>query len=265
MKLLHACLVFTLSGCTGLLIVPDLTPPAPPHGLASVTGDGFVALSWNENTEGDVAGYRIYASTSYEGPYEHIGSSHGPSFVDKGILNGETYYYAVSAYDLHGNESGLSHDVVYDTPRPEGYNVALRNFRADPSHAGYDFSTYSIGPYDDDYTDVFFESYNGTLYLDVWDDSEIQDVGYTASLYEVGYAPVTGWNPTKDARLVLGHTYIVRTWDRHFAKLRVTTLSADRVFFDWAYQLQSDNNRLKQGTVTGRSELAEGTGTAGRR
>jgi hypothetical protein len=254
-----------LSGCSEVLFAPDVTPPAPPQGLSSATGDGLVELIWNDNTEPDLAGYRIYASSSYEGPYERIGSSIAPSFIDKGIPNGKTYYYAVAAYDGHGNESELSHDIIYDTPRPEGYDVALRNYLVEPGRAGYDFSTYSIGPYDDLYTDVFFELYNGVFYLNVWDDSEIQDVGYTRSLYDVGYAPVTGWNPTKDALLVLGHTYVVRTWDRHYAKLRVNAISGDQLLFDWAYQLQTENNRLKQASAPSRHLMSEGPGAAGRR
>jgi hypothetical protein len=253
------------SGCTGVVTAPDLTPPASPRGLASATGDGLVELAWIGNVEPDLAGYHIYASNTSAGPYERIGSSTVPAFLDNGIANGATYYYAVTAYDREGNESELSHDVVYDTPRPEGYDVSLHNYLVEPGIAGYDFSTYSIGPFDDSYSDVFFEWFGGIPYLNVWGDSEIQDVGYTQSLYDVAYAPVTGWNPTKDARLVLGHTYVVKTWDRHYAKLRVSAISSSRVLFDWAYQLQTENNRLKEGSSQERKPLTEGPGRSARR
>lgn len=256
--------LFIMGGCKELVYQPDLDPPTAPQGLSTETGNGFVELFWNSNVERDLAGYHIYVSSSYNGKYQLIGSATTIYFLDKGIPNGNTYYYAVTAYDDNGNESELSHDVVYDTPRPEGYDINLYDYQSYPEHAGYDFSTYSVGPYDDTYSDVFFEYYNGTYFLDVWGDSEIQDVGYTKSLYDVGYAPTTGWNPTKDARLVLGHTYVVKTWDKHYAKVRVISVSQSHIVFDWAYQLEQNNNRLKQGFNPGRQSLIFGSGIKSR-
>jgi len=153
--------------------------------------------------------------------------------------------------------------VAYDTPRPEGSGVPLPNFRYDPARAGYDFSTYSVGPWDDQFTDIYFDFLDAVHYLVVWDDTEIQDMGYTESLSEIGSAPVAGWSPTKDVRLIPGHTYVVRTWDNHFAKVRVRSLSDANVTFDWAYQLQTGNTRLKQATERG--PLRIGAGSASRR
>lgn len=251
--------VLLITGCEMPLSQKDLTPPSAPRGVYTATGDNFVELAWFANPEPDVAGYNVFVSSSYYGRYDLIASTSGSLFVDYGARNGETYYYAVSAYDFAGNESDLSKDVAYDTPRPEGYNIALNDYRTRPSSAGYDFSTYSVGLYNDNYTDVFFEYYNGSYYMDVWEDSDIQDMGYTGSLYDITSAPDGGWSPTKDARLVAGHTYTVWTWDDHYAKIRVTSLSPSRVVFDWAYQLQKGNPRLKP-TQTDRKQLQLGTG-----
>ena len=251
-------------GCQENVIQVDLTPPSSPRGLATATGDNQIEVSWLPNPEPDVAGYRVYVSTSYHGTYQPIGSTTQTFFFDRGSRNGYTYYYAVSAYDFNDNESGLSQDVAYDTPRPEGYNVVLRDYHTNPGSAGYDFSTYSVGPYDDQFTDVYFENYNGTLYFDVWEDTDIQDLGYTSSLYEIGEAPVSGWSPTKDALLIPGHTYVIRTWDSHYAKIRVVSLSSGQVMFDWAYQLQSDNTRLKQSAPSQRGTLTIGSGAKSR-
>jgi hypothetical protein len=132
----------------------------------------------------------------------------------------------------------LSIDVAYDIPRPEGYDVVLTDYRQNPGAAGYDFSAYAIVPYDDLYADFYFENYQGVLYANVRDDTDIQDMGPTASLLEIGVAPADGWSDTHDARLIVGHTYVVWTWDDHYAKFRVTSLSPGRVVFDWAYQLR---------------------------
>jgi hypothetical protein len=260
-SLLGVAVLFT--GCHENIFLPDITPPAIPQGLRTETGDDFVELFWVKNTESDLAGYKIYVSSAYNGKYEFIGMSETPYFLDRGGVNGKTYYYAVTSFDVNGNESELSTDVAYDTPRPEGYDVFLRNYRSVPGYAGYDFSTYSVGQYNDQYTDVFFEYYNGVYYLNVWTDSDIQDVGYTESLYDVGYAPVAGWSPTKDVTIIPGHTYVIWTWDNHFAKLRVSNVSATGITFDWAYQLQEGNPRLKP--VTERQSLTSGSGVEGRK
>lgn len=251
--------IVIFAGCDVEVFRNDVTPPSGPRGIYSSTGDDLVELTWLENPEPDVAGYNVFVSSTYYGTYRLIASTPQSHFVDYDAVNGQTYYYAVTAYDYAGNESELSRDVVYDTPRPEGYNVTLQDYYTRPNSAGYDFSTYSIGPYNDQYTDMFFEHYNGIHYMDVWDDTDIQDMGYTNSLYEITSAPQGGWSPTKDVRLIVGHSYVVWTWDNHFAKFRVTSVTASGARFDWAYQLQEGNPRLKPSTVNERRmELGKG-------
>lgn len=174
-----------------------------------------------------------------------IGSSSNNHFIDYGANNGVTYFYAVTAYDYNGNESELSYDAVYSTPRPEGFNQAIFDFNRFPQNAGYSFSEYLVVPYDDLGADVFFENYNGTFYLDVWDDTDIQDMGYTQDIYDIPFAPTTGWSDTKDAIAKIGHTYVIWTWNNHFAKIRVKSITNDRIVFDWAYQLVEGNTQLK--------------------
>ena len=43
----------------------------------------------------------------------------------------------------------------------------------------------------------------------------------------------------------LGHTYIIWTWDNHYAKIRVNAISSERIVFDWAYQLLEGEQQLK--------------------
>ena len=240
-----------LAGCNQSSVHPDLTPPSAPTGLRTSTGDNFIDLSWNRNAESDVAGYNVWVGESYNGRYELIGSPHDPYFRDDGAANGNTYYYAVSAVDFEGNESALSKDVAYDIPRPEGYNVVVYDYRTTPADAGYDFSTYAIMPFNDQGTDMYYEYYGGISYMDVGTDTDIQDMGPTASILDISLAPSQGWSPTHDVVLVPGHTYVVWTWDDHYAKFRVTTLSPSRAVFDWAYQLVKSNPMLKRAIVPG--------------
>ncbi len=235
---------------------PDYTPPSPPTGLVTQTGDNFIELFWDENFESDLAGYNIFVSSSYDGRYELIGSTRGAYFLDDGARNGFTYYYGVTAFDFEGNESDLSRDVAYDVPRPEGYNVVLNDYRQQPWSAGYDFSDYSVVPYSNTLADMYFENFSGDLYMNVRDDTDIQDMGPTNSLLEITIAPDSSWSATHDVRLYAGHTYVVWTWDDHYAKFRVTNISPGRVVFDWAYQLQQSNPMLKRATSGGKTREA---------
>ena len=95
--------------------------------------------------------------------------------------------------------------------------------------------------------------------MDVWTDTDIQDLGYTSSLYSVDEMPTQGWSSSKDVVLALGHTYAVWTWNNHFAKFRVTSLTGSRVKIEWAYQLIEGNNRLKT-APTDRGTHTQGSG-----
>jgi hypothetical protein len=235
-----------LAGCGRNAFGPDLVPPSAPRGLYTSTGDNYIELFWNENPEPDVSGYNVYVSSTYNGKYNLIGSTRRPYYEDSDAKNGNMYYYAVTAYDFDGNESALSKDVVYDIPRPEGYNVLLGEAYHFPSTSGYDFSAYAIVPYDDQYADMYFEYYNDDYYMAVKTDSDIEDMGPTSSILDIKVAPASGWSSTHDAVLRVGHTYVVWTWDDHYAKFRVTALSPSRVVFDWAYQTRPSTTLLKK-------------------
>ena len=82
-------------------IPPPPPPPPPPTKSATIT--------WNANTEADLAGYRVYVGTRsgvYSlGPYEVVGRT---SFTVPNLLVGSTYIFAVTAFDKAGQESAKS-------------------------------------------------------------------------------------------------------------------------------------------------------------
>ncbi|MCK9426924.1 MAG: hypothetical protein M0Q21_12880 [Ignavibacteriaceae bacterium] len=225
----------------------DNEPPNAPTGVQVLNGDNRVDLSWNNNRERDVAGYNVYYSTSYDGKYKLIGATGNNYYIDDGASNGVLNYYAVTAYDYNNNESELSPEVAYATPRPEGFNQSIFDFNKFPDNSGYSFTTYSAVAYNDtvNTTDFFFDVYNGTPYLDVYDDTDIKDMGATIDIYDIAFAPASGWSTTKDATAIEGHTYVIWTFDNHFAKIRVRTITRDRIVFDWAFQLVTGNPQLK--------------------
>src|SRR5207247_7411993 len=69
---------------------------------------GGVALSWTANTEGDLAGYNVYRSTSANGTFVKLNTSglvSGTTFNDTTAPQGVVSYYRVTAVDLNANES----------------------------------------------------------------------------------------------------------------------------------------------------------------
>lgn len=75
-------------------------------------------------------------------------------------------------------------------------------------------------------------------------NTDIQDMGWTSNLDAIDFAPPAGWSPTGSVELIPGHAYVVWTRDNHYAKFRVTSLSASAVVFDWAYQTDPGNGEL---------------------
>lgn len=248
---------FTGCGVNEPEYVIDTIPPVAPTGVKVLNGDNRVDIYWTENRDPDLAGYNIYYSDSYDGKYYIIGSSAYNYYVDYDAINGEKYFYAVAAYDFNGNESDLSIDVVYATARPEGYDQAIFDFRQFPNNSGYSFALASVVAYDSLDVDFFFENYQGDFYLDVWDDTDIQDMGPTNDIYDIPFAPTSGWSTTKDESAIAGHTYVIWTWDNHFAKIRISQITNERVVFDWAYQLVEGERQLKPSATPGQREALE--------
>jgi hypothetical protein len=225
----------------------DNEAPAVPRGLHSITGDGEVMLTWYENTEPDLAGYRIYQNLTPTGYYYLIGETNLDYFLDYGLTNGQTYYYAISAFDFNDNESDLSYEIAYDTPRPEGYNEQIFDYVEEPNYAGWNFSAYAVVPYNASSCDFYYgyDDMDEAHYLYIGRPGGlIQDFGYTQSLDEITYAPDDGWSSIGIVEAIVGHTYIIWTWDNHFAKIRLTSINTDYVIFDWAYQVDPGNPEL---------------------
>lgn len=232
-----------LFGCSNEI---DTTPPKPPQGITTISLDNAIEIRWLPSQDDDVKGYNVWVSSSYNGKYLLIGSTSYTYFIDYGALNGNTYYYAVSAFDFNNNESALSKDSVYDTPRPEGYDVIIYDYYDYPKVSGYSFSQYRVVKYNDDYSDFYFSANEfGKKCLLVWPDTDIQDMGYTKSLDDISSAPNDGWSPSGSAEAIVGHTYVIWTVDNHYAKIRITAVGSNYIRFDWAYQTAVGNPELK--------------------
>jgi hypothetical protein len=67
-----------------------------------------VTVTWPPNTEKDVAGYKLYVGNApgFYGLPITVGNV--TSYIVSNLTPGNSYYFAVSAYDANGNESEAS-------------------------------------------------------------------------------------------------------------------------------------------------------------
>jgi len=86
----------------------DTFPPAAPSGLQATVGPASVELSWEPNTEPDLASYRVYRAVA-DGEFVRAADVPPvPTYSDKSIERGKEYRYVVTAVDRAGNESPRS-------------------------------------------------------------------------------------------------------------------------------------------------------------
>jgi parallel beta-helix repeat protein len=93
-------------------VTENTSPPLTPTNLTVTTPSekGKLVLTWDANTESDLAGYNIYRSLNPTGSYAKINQNvvTSTSFMDSGLSDGTTYYYKISAIDSASNESPQS-------------------------------------------------------------------------------------------------------------------------------------------------------------
>jgi hypothetical protein len=106
----------TVSERSCAVAVADLRPPAAPLALGLISQGASATLSWNANTEQDLAGYNLYCNAAKVNAY--------PSRLIRAqyqmYASGKQYAFYVTAVDKAGNESGPSNAVtaIFDNSAP---------------------------------------------------------------------------------------------------------------------------------------------------
>ncbi len=239
-------------------------PPQPPQGVFSITGNDSVFIYWTAPYEGDITHFEVFRSFYEFTDYELIAVVEAwpnpdldliyyePGYIDDSVTNGTTYFYAVTSIDEAGQQSELSAESVFDTPRPEG-RMTLWDDSVNTAGSAFDFSEGGVVAYADAGADVWLNRFDGVFYIEVisYVDVLIQPMGFSASFDGVGWAPWApdeGWSWTGWAEIVPGHIYVIAIKDAHndwnYAKLRVLAEGADAVMFQWAYQTDENNPEL---------------------
>ena len=168
----------------------DTTPPATPTGLtATVTSSSQITLNWNDNTESDLANYRVYRSASASGTYSFIGQTTSSFYSNTGLSSSTTYYYGVSAVDTSSNESPQT-NYVSATTLEGGGATTLRaqytcgNTNSPTQDIRAQIQVLNDGPLDVALTDVTVR---------YWFTSEppLSDLNYSCDYAAVGSSGIT--------------------------------------------------------------------------
>ena len=99
-----------------------LLPPSAPRDLTITVRDGGAILNWSApaTTGATISDYRIFRGTS-SGAEEYLGHTGDGSirtFNDSGLIDGQTYYFQVSAVSLAGEGSRCSEATAIPTGPP---------------------------------------------------------------------------------------------------------------------------------------------------
>jgi len=185
---------------TSLIIV--LLAALPSAALA-----GSAVLHWQSNSDSDLGGYRIYYGTQsrHYGPYIPVDKAVS-EYTLNGLVDGRTYYFALTAVDTSGNESGFSAEVSKtivsgstDIPIPLPASGAYGNITGgDQSHVNEVMFNFAGSPG------------NLAVSYQAWDVDNNQEVKIVLNGQVLGFAPKTGnnqWGATQT--LILPDAYVI--------------------------------------------------------
>jgi len=185
--------------------------------LPAAAAAAQVTLAWDANSEADLAGYKVYYNHSSEGPpYEGTGAAEGdspinvplasltdpdnPEFTLHGVSDTEPCYIVVTAYDVDGNESGYSNQVVYQpepSSPPESNLPPATPVVSSPYDGEVDYELHShitMEPYSDPDNDYHSKTRwqmstspdFSDLVLDVSSDNHLTDLEIPHALLQAG-------------------------------------------------------------------------------
>ncbi len=79
-----------------------------------------VTLAWDPNTESDLAGYKIHYGTTSRSYTSTVDVNRVTNYTVAGLSAGQTYFFAATAYNASGQQSGYSNEVSHTFPPANG-------------------------------------------------------------------------------------------------------------------------------------------------
>ena len=70
-----------------------------------------ITLAWDFNSEPDVAGYKLYLGNSSRNYTQVVDLGMTDQYTIRNLIEGTVYFFALTAYNQNGLESGFSNEV----------------------------------------------------------------------------------------------------------------------------------------------------------
>lgn len=105
---------------------PDTVAPNAPTGAGATGTKAGMQITWDANSETDLAGYRVFRSTSLNGTYSLLNTGAlvtGTAFTDGSAAVMTSYYYRIVAVDKSGNASVASASASAQRPYADPVRV----------------------------------------------------------------------------------------------------------------------------------------------
>ena len=119
------------AGTNGDIVVEyriDRTAPAKPENFLAEAAEGYIALSWDQGQEEDLAKYRIWRSEGAYGRKQLLVEKNILNYYDTSVRPGQIYQYSIEAVDQAGNISEatgpVSATALEDTVAPVIHGVS---------------------------------------------------------------------------------------------------------------------------------------------
>jgi hypothetical protein len=114
----------------GLTMGAVIPLPGAPTGFSVTSGNTKVFLNWTaplDNVYLVITNYRVYRSTIENGTYVFIASALGLNYTDTDLINGQTFWYKVSAVTAagEGTQSPAVSVLVSQLVNPASDNTIL--------------------------------------------------------------------------------------------------------------------------------------------
>jgi fibronectin type 3 domain-containing protein len=130
----------------------DSTPTAAPSGLEADPGLGKVGLTWQAPTDADLAGYRVYRSTSTPvaltgTPLSGTALLAEPKFTDTQTFGRVAYHYAIVAVDETSNVSPAATAGPFTADAPDAEPLVAFDFTMPLLNAAQGYTKDEGAPY----------------------------------------------------------------------------------------------------------------------
>jgi len=228
-----------------------VTPPSAPTGLAATAGNTVVNLMWTQSVSPGITTNKMYRSMAgSSGPYNLLAAfSARTNYTDTAVVNGNTYFYSVTAVNTNGESSrsayiGATPSAPQPPAAPAGLTATAGNaqvslsWTASSGATSYRIkqSTTSGGPYSNIATNTTSLTYtntglvNGTTYYYVV--SAVNTNGESANSSQVSATPIAGSVPATPTGLT-------------------ATAGNARVALNWSASSGATSYRMKRSTTSG--------------